>query len=687
MSAWLDHYGGAIGSPRVDQLDHSQSALSERVARALGVVALDVTGEMGVVCNALERIGGRSADLVDGEAFGVLEITASEVRFVSANDRTMWSSTLDPGRRRSIHAALAATLTERRHREARAEHLVSAAVGPDANAAQALAELGQEASERGATGDAALLFTRAAGIEPDPEARSVHLHYAADSWWNAGEYDAARSAFSEAFVGSSEPTQRADTLLQLGQLEMYERGPRYARDLFMAASKDVEPHDVGRAANLLVHAASTATLTSDIGGALALARQAEVMAAGTEGTGAIAASLMVAFLSFQHGDTDDFESRFPALSQIADLLLDADEPDADLFLHLVGMTHVYNERWDTGRMYLTAVMHGASRRDRSATAALASAVLAELCWRSGHWAEAWKLATSDLVRDVTLTGARLWLLAFTAHLDAGFGRADDCRARAQAALDEAEPMGFDTVTMWARHALGLLELGLDRPAEAAAHLDRLATDATSHELVEPSAMWWQADHIESLLRSGRRHEAARTLRQFDTAAGLSDRVWAAAASARCHGLLARSSAEAESHFAESLALHARLAAPFELARTLLCRAERRASSPAGTAPSVDLDEAQAIFESLGATSWAARTACLRDAVAGSATSTLDGMLSPAERRVASAVAEGLTNKDVATQLHISQKTVEFHLHNTYVKLGITSRTQLVRLLTSPPHDV
>lgn len=652
------------------------------MARVLGVVALDVTGEVGVVCNALERLGGKPSDLTDGEASGVILITASTVRFVSAEDRASWSSALEPDQRRSIHAELAASLTERRHREARAEHLVGAAVGPDANAAQALGELGREASQHGATGEAARLFARAAGIEPNREARATYLHLAADSWWNAGDYDAARSAFCEAYVGSSEPLQRSDTMLQLGQLEMYERGPRHARDLFVAASKDVESHDVDRAANLLVHAASTATLSSDVGGALALARHAEIMATHTGGTGAIAAPLMVAFLCLQHGDVDDFESRFPGLAQMADLLIDADEPDADLFLHLIGMIHVFNERWDIGRMYLTTVVHRARRRDRSATAALASAVLAELCWRSGHWNEAWKLATSKLVCDVTLTGARLWLLAFTAHLEAGFGRADDCRRHAHTAIDEAEPMGLDTVVMWARHALGLLELGLEDPIEAAVHLHPLAADATAHELVEPSAIWWQADHVEALVRSGRRREAARALAHFEAAAALSHRIWAQAASARCRGLLARSLTEAESHFAEALARHALLTAPFELARTLLCRAERRAASRSGPDPSTDLEEAQAIFEALGATSWAGRAARMRETMAESTTSPLDGLLSPAESRVAAAVAEGLTNKEVAARLHVGQKTVEFHLHNSYMKLGITSRTQLVRLLGS-----
>lgn len=42
------------------------------------------------------------------------------------------------------------------------------------------------------------------------------------------------------------------------------------------------------------------------------------------------------------------------------------------------------------------------------------------------------------------------------------------------------------------------------------------------------------------------------------------------------------------------------------------------------------------------------------------------------------VAEGNTTREAAAALFVSRKTIEFHLSNTYRKLGIRSRAELVR---------
>ncbi|MFH8990546.1 helix-turn-helix transcriptional regulator [Streptomyces sp. NPDC017940] len=72
---------------------------------------------------------------------------------------------------------------------------------------------------------------------------------------------------------------------------------------------------------------------------------------------------------------------------------------------------------------------------------------------------------------------------------------------------------------------------------------------------------------------------------------------------------------------------------------------------------------------------------------GAADDGLDGALTSQELAVARLAAQGLTNRQIATTLALSVKTIEYHLGHTYAKLGSSSRIGLVRRLgprvTSP----
>jgi DNA-binding CsgD family transcriptional regulator len=55
-------------------------------------------------------------------------------------------------------------------------------------------------------------------------------------------------------------------------------------------------------------------------------------------------------------------------------------------------------------------------------------------------------------------------------------------------------------------------------------------------------------------------------------------------------------------------------------------------------------------------------------------------LTDSELTVVNLIAQGATNRDVATQLHLSPHTVKTHVHNAFAKLGIASRAQLAQLM-------
>ncbi len=88
------------------------------------------------------------------------------------------------------------------------------------------------------------------------------------------------------------------------------------------------------------------------------------------------------------------------------------------------------------------------------------------------------------------------------------------------------------------------------------------------------------------------------------------------------------------------------------------------------------------FENLGANPWVERArAELR--ACGQTRREKDpsklSQLTAQELQVARFVARGLPTKDVAAQLYLSPRTIEFHLHNIFTKLGISSRNELAAL--------
>jgi DNA-binding CsgD family transcriptional regulator len=150
--------------------------------------------------------------------------------------------------------------------------------------------------------------------------------------------------------------------------------------------------------------------------------------------------------------------------------------------------------------------------------------------------------------------------------------------------------------------------------------------------------------------------------------------------ARCRGLLAGGDA-AERHFLEALRPHGESARPFDRARTELVFGEYLRRDGRRMQARRHLRSALDGFARLGAGACAERTG--DELRASGETARRRGAhaldeLTPQELQITRIVAEGATDKEVATRLFLSPRTIDHHLRKIFTKLGISSRGELIR---------
>jgi DNA-binding CsgD family transcriptional regulator len=95
-----------------------------------------------------------------------------------------------------------------------------------------------------------------------------------------------------------------------------------------------------------------------------------------------------------------------------------------------------------------------------------------------------------------------------------------------------------------------------------------------------------------------------------------------------------------------------------------------------------IQEALEGFEAIGAMGWAAKARGELGRIGGRSPS--GSGLTPTELRLAELVAEGRSNKEIAAALFVTPKTVGTTLSRLYAKLGVHSRTELIRRLGEQP---
>ena len=226
----------------------------------------------------------------------------------------------------------------------------------------------------------------------------------------------------------------------------------------------------------------------------------------------------------------------------------------------------------------------------------------------------------------------------------------------------------------ARWVLGALDLGVGHAASAFAQLEPI-----EHPVI---AVLASLDRIEAAVGADEQEQAGAWLDELATFAAASEVAWARARLAHCRALLATEPSEKETLFESALDEHRGSSRPFERARTSLVYGEFLRRNRRRVDAREHLRSALETFDALGARQWAQRArAELRASGenARAAQPEAATRLTAQEFRIAGFVAQGLSNRDVAAQMFLSPRTIDFHLRNIFSKLEITSRTELANL--------
>ena len=190
--------------------------------------------------------------------------------------------------------------------------------------------------------------------------------------------------------------------------------------------------------------------------------------------------------------------------------------------------------------------------------------------------------------------------------------------------------------------------------------------------------WSLAELVEAAVRSGELDTAARAHERLAERAWLSGTDWALGVEAQARALL-HTGDDAENAYLEAIDRLGRTRITTHLARAQLTYGEWLRRQGRRVDARVSLRAAHEAFTAMGAEAFAGRAQRELLATAEHARRRVhetQDQLTAQETRIALLAREGRSNPEIAAQLAISPRTVEYHLHKVFTKLGITSRNQL-----------
>jgi DNA-binding CsgD family transcriptional regulator len=640
------------------------SALPAAVREALALAAA-----VGTAAESLLKRAGVATDALDAAvAARVIERENGMIRFT----HPLLSSVLydDLGEeRRAVHARIAEVVEEPVFR---ARHLALSTDRPDADVARLLDEAATLASDRGAPAATAELAEHALRLTPRDQAdeRRRRALAAAHAHLAAGEWTRARSITNDLLAGTRGPL-RAEALLLLAEFNHDD----LAVPLLEEAVREAASHPPLQA---LIHIrlAAAERFRKGFAGALDGTRAALVLADRIDDDVLrFKALAQLSWLGGMVGDAETPAYRARAL-EVANTSGDARmlrEANALVWRMLIDSSNI-----DAARVTLEQEHREWRERDELFDAQ----VLWELSWLE-LWAGRWERAAAHAARARDI-GLQYGVEKNQDYIPSAWVAAH--RGQLELALQEAErglklceeQIGFYPPLLQA--VPGLVALWSGDAATGADCLEEADRQAQVLGWGSPDARPWTADYAEALLELGRVDEAVGVIDRWEADATRLGRDRVLAHVTRCRGLVAAARGavdEATSLLELAVARHREIGDVFGRARALLALGMILRRARQKRAGRDAIGAALADFDDLGAATWVERA---RDELGRIGGRTREDGLTAAERRVAALVAAGRTNREVAAQLFLGERTVAGHLTRVYAKLGVRSRTELARRL-------
>jgi DNA-binding CsgD family transcriptional regulator len=624
---------------------------------------------------AVARLPGARDDVDAAVAAGLLTegTSALELAFAHPLYRAAIYTDLSPASRGQLHGRAAEVVAGR----ARLAHRAAAALGPDDALAGELEASARVTAAAGDAGASAWALEQAAALSVTARDRERRLLDAAVILLNAADAPLAARVLAACQV----PSARLDALT--GLLGVYTGSPSAEARLLAAW----QAHDPGSEREIGARAATSLANWMVLAGrpdeALAWAERA---VSGTDAGSAVRAMARTAqayaFASAGRSPEGLAALGFLPVSGNEVALAETDP------LIMRGMLKLYVDDLPGA---IADLGIAAARLRTGLPSTYPGPCLAHLSdahFRRGDWDAAVthaQLATAlaqDSDRPIDLVRGH----ARSAQVLAGRGQWSDAQAHVTAARAAAER--FPQVIAVAAVATAAASLAFARGdlAGVLAATEPVRATGLLGAGGRPGIFNWRGIEADALIGLGRLDDAETALTEFDGAVPGPGLPSAALTLARCRGNLALArgqAARAEAAFTRGHLLEAGVPMPFEHA--LLSLDDGRRLRAAGNRPAAvaQLEKAHRLFSGLGADPFlracATELAALQVTAATGSPAALLG-LSRAELAVARLVATGLTNREVASQLYVSVKTVEYHLRNSYIKLDITSRQALAALL-------